>query len=257
MTPQLTRRYPGPGGMFAVSFAIHVVIFILIAKFPLLTQFHQEEAPVTYVDLLALPVASPQSGTPAPSKESVPAPPAPAAPAPKQPEMTAPAAKAKPKAPTPRTQAAKPAPTKAESQAEEAEALRKALGKAENTREAQALEEAMGRMAKGGGRTGMPGAKGTEAGSSYGSYVQSRLKDAFASVMASQSKAPELIATITVGADGRIADYRVDKSSGDPIFDDAVARAVAIVKRNPLPPPPKGRQFRGVFRFKPEGVGVR
>lgn len=242
--------------MFAVSFLLHLAIFFLIANYQLLPAFHEEESPVTYVDLMTLPVASPQSGTPAPSAASAPAQPAAPAPAPKQPEMALPQPKPKTKAPAPKTQAAKPAPTKAEKPAEEADALQKALGKAESKREAEAMTAALNRMSQG-GRTGMPGAKGTQAGSSYGSYVQSRLKDAFASVMTAQSKSPQLLATITVGSDGRIADYRVDKSSGDPIFDEAVARAVALVKKNGLPPPPGGGQYKGVFRFRPEGVGIR
>ena len=256
MTRRLKGRYPGPGGMFALSLCFHLVIFLLIARSQLLPEFHPDEQ-VTYVDMVTLPVASPQSGTPVPSPEPLPQPPAaaaPAAPAPPPPAaMALPAAKPKAKlqAPAaPKQSAEKPAP---DSQAREvSERMAKLEQLAEEKRQAEVLEKLKNK----GGRVGMPGAKGTEAGSDYASYFQSRLKDAFSQVMASQTKSPQVIATITVGPDGRIAEYRVEKNSGDPLFDDAVARAVTVAGRS-LTPPPGGEKFKRTFRFRPEGVGVR
>jgi colicin import membrane protein len=115
----------------------------------------------------------------------------------------------------------------------------------------------MAHLKKGGGSkaVGMPGAKGTQAGSDYSAYIQSRLKDAFRDVIASQTGAPQTLVRITIGTDGRITGYRVEKKSGDPVFDDAVSRAVTLAGRY-FKPPPGGVPFERVFRFKPEGVGL-
>lgn len=250
-------RYPGPGGMFALSFAVHLAIFLLIARSQLLPEFHPDETPVTYVDMVTLPVASPQSGTPAPAEESPPTPPAAAAPA----QATPPAAmnlpQSKPQAKTQnkaQERAAKetsPKPAAVDDGREFSERMAKLERLAEEKRQAEVLE----RLRSKGGRVGMPGATGTEAGSDYSSYLQSRLKDAFSQLMVAQTKSPEVIATISVASDGRIT-YRVEKNSGDPLFDDAVARAVTLAGRT-LKPPPGGGTYKRMFRFRPEGVGVR
>jgi colicin import membrane protein len=133
------------------------------------------------------------------------------------------------------------------------ERLAKIARQTEDKRQSEVLDS----LKKKRGRVGMPGAQGTEAGSDYASYVQSRFKDAFIKEVAtSQVKSPMVVATITIGPDGRITEYRVESGSGDPLFDDAVARAVTIAGSS-LHPPPGGGQFRRKFRFRPEGVGVR
>jgi colicin import membrane protein len=81
------------------------------------------------------------------------------------------------------------------------------------------------------------------------------LKDAFKDVIASQTSSPQVLVRITIGVDGRITGYRVEKKSGDPVFDESVARAVTMAGRN-FKPPPNGVPFERVFRFKPEGVGL-
>ncbi|WP_136524703.1 TonB C-terminal domain-containing protein [Geomonas ferrireducens] len=251
MINALRRNYPGPGGMFALSFICHLVVFLVIAYWHILPQFHEDETPVTYVDMVTLPVASPQSGTPAPSQQEskAPAAPAPAPPAPAAPAMALPTKPAA-KAPT--------AKAKAEQQKEAAEAkafnerMAKMERQADDRRQAAALDAL---KKKGSARTGMPGGKGTQAGSDYSSYLQSRLKDALKETMAMQAKAPQVMATITVSPDGYI-DYHVEKPSGDPLFDDAVRRAVTLAGKT-LVPPPNGAYFKRVFRFRPEGVGIK
>lgn len=253
MNRKLTRRYPGPWGMFAVSLVFHLVVFLVIANWNFLPEFHPDDTPVTYVDMVTLPVASPQSGTPAPAAEAEtaapPAPPAPPPPAPPamtqplKPTAKAPAAPAKPQQ--------KPVPQP--NPAAEASAFNERMAKLERQAEDRRQAEVLERLRKKGTQTGMPGAKGTEAGSDYSSYVQSRLKDALREVMVSQTKSPQVIATITIAPDGHISDYRVEKGSGDPLFDDAVQRAVTLAGKS-LTPPPGGAQFKRVFRFRPEGV---
>ena len=257
MKRKFTGRYPGPAGMFALSLACHLVILLVIAKWQFFPEFRQDETPVTYVDMVTLPVESPQSGTPAPAaKAAEPEPPRPVAVAPvppsaamSQPAKPAPVKPAKAKAPAPE-KAGQPAP--AADAVEFNERLARLERIAEDKRQAEVLE----RLRQGGKQTGMPGAKGNEAGSDYPSYLQSRLKDALRQVMVSQTKSPELFATITVAPDGRITEYRVEKRSGDPLFEDAVKRAVTLAGKS-LAPPPDGAHFKHGFRFRPEEVGIR
>ncbi|WP_224960001.1 cell envelope integrity protein TolA [Geomonas subterranea] len=250
MKTGFTRNYPGPGGMLALSLVCHLVVFLVIANWHFLPEFHRDETPVTYVDMVTLPVASPQSGmpaAPAPAESKAPAAPAPAPP-PAKPAMALPAKPAT-KSPPAKSQA------KTEQQQKEAEdkafneRMAKLQQKAEDRRQAAALDAL---KKKGSTRTGMPGATGTQAGSDYSSYLQSRLRDALKQVIATQTRAPQVIATITVYPDGRI-ECRVEKGSGDPFFDDAVQRAVVLAGKT-LEPPPNHSQYKRVFRFMPEGV---
>jgi colicin import membrane protein len=231
--------------MLFVSFFCHLALFFLIIWLQVFPGMHQDETPVAYVDLVTLPVASPQSGSP--MAEPAPQPPAAvAAPSP-PPPVSLPSAKPQAKAPKAKIQ--KPA---AQDTRQFDERLAKLARQNEDKRQAEVLDKLRKK-----GRTGMPGAAGTEAGVDYASYLQSRLKDAFSrEAVTSQVSSPMVIATITVGPDGRIADYHVENRSGDPLFDDAVARAVTIAG-NSLRPPPGGGQFKRRFRFRPEGVGVR
>ncbi|WP_224983517.1 energy transducer TonB [Geomonas agri] len=251
MKTAFTRNYPGPGGMMAFSLACHLVVFLIIANWHFLPEFHRDENPVTYVDMVTLPVAAPQSGmpqAPAPAEAKAPAAPPPAPPAPAKPAMALPT---KPAAKTP------PQKSQAKSEQQQKEAEDKAFNdrmaklqqKAEDRRQAAVLDALKKR---GSTRTGMPGATGNQAGSDYSSYLQSRLRDALKQVIATQTKAPQVIATITVSPDGSI-DYRVEKGSGDPFFDEAVQRAVALAGKT-LVPPPNRTQYKRVFRFMPEGV---
>jgi colicin import membrane protein len=249
---QRKGRYPGPGGMFALSLCCHLAVYLLIWWCQLLPAFHSDEEPVTYVDMVTLPVASPQAGVPtAPAPQAAPLP----APVPASP----PAAMTMPKAKLPAKAQAKPLKGAGEQSAAEDERqfsermAKLARQQAEDKRQSDVLDRL---RKKSGVKPGMPGATGTQAGSDYAAYVQSRLKDAFIrEVTASPVKSPMVIATITIERDGRI-DYRVEKNSGDPLFDDAVARAVTVAGQS-LKPPPGGVQFRQRFRFRPEGVGVR
>lgn len=255
MRTELTRRYPGPQGMFALSFVCHLVVFLVIAKWQFYPEFHPDDTPVTYVDMVTLPVASPQAGTPAPPAEQEGAPPPPAAPA--APVMVQPAKPARPAQPAAKAPAEPTVKSGPANPAAQAQEFNERLAKLERVAQEKRQAEVMERLRKKGSQqTGMPGAKGTEAGSDYPSYLQSRLKDALKEVMVSQTKSPQVIATITVSGDGRIAEYHVEKGSGDPLFDDAVHRAVTLAGKS-LVPPPGGAPFKRMFRFRPEGVGIR
>ncbi|HJV36925.1 energy transducer TonB [Geomonas sp.] len=257
MTRQLENRYPGPGGMFTLSFLLHLVIFAIILKGPFLPSSHPEEAPV-YVDMVTLPVANPQSGMPSPSTSTEAAPAAPAAPPaapkpppPKQAEMVQPAPKPKAKTPAPKakSEATKTAPSPS---ADEARAYQERMAKLQQKADEQRQAEVLNRLRNGSSRTGMPGGKGNQAGSDYTSYVRSRIQDAIDTLGApTKASAQMAMVTITIGADGRITEYHLDRKSGDPLFDDAVARGVTLAGKT-LKPPPDGRQYRHQFSFKPQ-----
>ena len=100
---------------------------------------------------------------------------------------------------------------------------------------------------------GMPGGTGNQAGSDYAAYVQSRLRDSFALTIAWQAKKPMVAVRLLIDAKGVLTSYKIEKSSGDAVFEDAVYRAVQLAKKS-FPPPPGGKEFSYGFVFKPEGV---
>ena len=263
MIQRVHHRQPGPGGMYALSLCCHLAIIALLAWWQLFPEALPEEPPVTYVDMVNLPVASPQVGVPATGGPSaaVPAvepPPPPAA-------MTLPAPKAKVKVeakPAQKAKAAAGQPASGNAQpgaAEDDRAFRTRMERIEQQAEDRRQAEVLARLRKPGGKVGskvgMPTGSGTQAGSDYAAYLKSRLTDAFGKEMAYQTKSPVVQVTITVASDGHFA-YRVERSSGDPLFDSAVARAVTLAGKS-VPPPPGGKQFKHLYYFAPEGVVVR
>lgn len=238
--------------MAGYSAIAHVIVFFILLNFQFPAHFH--EAPVYYVDVLDLPVAHPQAGTPAGAPgetKSAPAPPPPSPPAPR--EMTLPA---KPAAKLPAKQTA-PQPPKKTEEAETTREFEERIARLEREAEARHAAGAIEAMRKTGGSrgpVGIPGATGNEAGSDYASYIQSRLKDAFKTTIAFQSKTPEVMVRITISRTGRISRVRTERSTGDKVFEDAVSRAIAKAEKN-FPPPPKGEEFDLGYVFRPQGVG--
>ena len=248
--------------MFALSIVSHIGLFSVILWTMSSPQFHPAEEQITYVDMITPPVASPQPGTPAPAEEQtrkaqvapqsvrlpaklVPVPPQVAA-------MPLPVAKPKPPKLIPAQNVKVEKPIPVEDGREFEERLARLQQQSEDKRQAEVLD----RLRKGTKKiVGMPGGKGIQVGSDYSSYIQSRLKDAFREMIASQTRAPQVLVRIAIGPDGRITKYRVERNSGDPVFDEAVSRAVTFAGRS-FKPPPGGVPFERVFRFKPEGVAV-
>lgn len=241
------------GVMVGYSAIAHLIVFFLLLNF----QFppHFKEAPVYYVDVLDLPVAHPQAGTPGGAQRqaapSQPAPPAPAAPAHQEMTLPAkPASKASPKQ-------AKATPPKQTETAESAREFDERIARLEReaaARHESAALDALKKRVASRGASGMPGGTGNEAGSDYASYIQSRLRDAFKTTIASQSKTPEVVVRITINRAGRISRVRTERTTGDKVFEDAVARAIAKAEKN-FPPPPGSEEFDLGFVFRPQGVG--
>jgi colicin import membrane protein len=253
MKHALKRKEPGPGGMLVCSFIFHVAIFLVITQFNFLPGLHTDNSPVYYVDVVNLPVASPQAGLPTGGADvaspPVAEPPPPTAP----PQMKLPAAKPAPPATGKKQQ--KVSSTTATAQEFE-ERLAKLEQDADAQHQAAALEAARRRAAgTGKGPVGMPGATGKEAGSDYSSYIRSRLEDAFRQEdVFKPDRNKVVVVTLSIGRTGKIVGKRFERSSSDIMFNNAVERAINRAERD-FRPPPGGGTFEHGFVFKPQGVG--
>jgi colicin import membrane protein len=242
------------GVSFIVSAVIHLTVFLL------LTWYGSHPAPLKvvetyYVDVVNLPVAAPQSGSPSQKgKEAQQAPTSPQAPAP-------PMALPPPPKPGAKVQTAKQpkTPVKAsESAPESASEFAERMDRLERAAEAKQQEAALTRLrekvgSQGSSRPGMPGGVGKEAGSDYLAYVQSRLRDAFQKTIAHTSQNPEMSVRIFIDIDGKLARKKAERSSGDRAFEISVFRAIDAAS-DKFTPPPGHKVFEGVFVFKREGI---
>lgn len=224
-----------------LSATAHVAAFVCMVWLQQLSPDLGQLQTTYYVDVINLPVASPQAGnpTPAPSEST-----ADASSAPQAGPMTAPTA-----APPP---AAGKGPRN-EAQTFQ-ERMAKLASKAEEQRQSAALESLRQKVS--GGKPGMPGTRGTQAGSDYTAYLHSRLKDAFRETISYQSKAPFVVVRLTIDSDGRIVRTRIERSSGDKLFESAVQRAITLAEQRIVPPPGRS-SYEGSFVFKPQGVTQR
>jgi colicin import membrane protein len=250
------KKMPDLGDMMMLSIIIHLLLFFLLVRLSALQWRRAVSPPVYYVDLVNLPVAHPRAGMPAATGNNRPVP---VAPPPVKEAMKLPAKAgktAKMKVPPPKS----PPPRQgAESDREFQERLARLQQQTEERHEASALETLRQKVAaagKGASQGGSTAAAESEAGSDYASYIQSRLKDAFVSTIAFQSKAPEIMVRISIAQTGRLAGYRIERSNGDPLFEAAVARAIAKAEKS-FPPPPDGKAFEQSYLFRPQGVAKK
>ncbi len=246
---RLRKKDSGLGISIACSFLLHAALLATFSLIDLYPSINKSPEPVYYVDIVNLPVANPRSGSP--GKEAPEA--AAAAPSRQQEAMALPPKPTKPSKPVPSSKAPK-TPAKEES----SEDFQERLAKLERKVGRQSVESTMADLrkrvsAQGGSRSGMPGGKGTEAGSDYASYIQSRLRDAFKMTIAYRSRNPEVVVQVFISRYGKLSSYRVQRSSGDKVFEDAVARAIDMAAEN-FPPPPNRREFQQGFIFRPEGL---
>lgn len=251
MRRRLTKD-SGLGPALTCSLLLHAAFLAAITFIASFQTIRPNAAPVYYVDLMNLPVANPRAGSPSTRGEAA----APPAPATAREKMSAPSAVPK-KLPTPTPKQKK---TIQESSPETDREFQKRLSRLERTVEGRQTEAAIDalrkKVAQGSGRAGMPGGTGTEAGSDYGSYIQSRLRDAFARTISFRDRNPVVVLRLTIDRNGKVTGYRIDRSSGDKVFEDSVKRAVERAAEN-FPPPPGRGEFQQGFIFKPEGVGKK
>jgi colicin import membrane protein len=160
-----------------------------------------------------------------------------------------------PKAATP---AKKPASKTSTDPAGNDSTLADRMAQLQRNQEARQEEAVLDRLrakvkSAGSGRAGMPNAHGSQAGSDYTAYLQSRLKDAFRETISFSSKNPEMIVRLFIDSDGKLLRRITERSSGDKAFELAVQRAIDIAGEK-IPPPPEKKIFEGVFVFKPQGI---
>ncbi len=262
------KKEQGLGTSLACSLLLHAAFFAAAVFFDSFQTIRPNAAPVYYVDLVNLPVANPRSGSPtargedaSPEAGTVAEPPASP---PEREKMVAPVTpprkEVKPRPEPVRKKPVKPSPPETDRE------FRDRLARLEKTVEGRHAAAAIDALRKkagqgtgsghGSGRSGMPGGTGTEAGSDYGSYIQSRLRDAFAKTITSSERNPVVVVRLTIDKNGHLTGYRIERSSGDKVFEDSVKRAVDLAVPN-FPPPPSRREFQQGFIFKPQGVGKK
>ena len=248
MTQALQRKDPGFIWMLVLSTVIHMSCYFLLVKFQY-SSFHLKEGPVYYVDIVNMPVANPSAGLPSSQSK------APPSTATKE-EMVLPEKSAQKLSLTKKQTSQKI--TNAETEKQFEERLVKIKNKVAEKDFSNTMASLRNRVALGGtsGKSGIPGGKGTEAGSDYAGYIRSRLTDAFQSTIAYQTSNPEVMVRLTIDRNGRLIGLRFEKKTNDRIFENSVHRA--ILKAEPtFPPPPNGEKFEYSYRFAPEGVSKK
>ncbi len=241
--------------MVILSTICHLLFYLAAIKLNFSFLSGIKEEPVYYVDVVNLPVADPQAGSPVLAGSAT------ALPTPierqemKLPAKTPAKTTLPKKLPHPVPQAGKTTGT-AETAREFEERINRIQKETEARHQAAALESLRKKSTAGTGAgvPGMPGATGKEAGSDYANYIQSRLRDAFAATITYQSKNPEVLVRLTLNKKGRLIRYRLEKSSGDKVFEDAVILAITNAEKS-FPPPPNNKDFEHGFVFRPQGVG--
>ena len=259
---------------FVISTVIHLAIFFLLLWWGQLFPPTMAVQETYYVDVVNLPVANPRAGSPTRKGNAAEAPPPPPAPEPplRMPSPPQPKTKGRTETTgktTPAEKAVKTAkiipaalPAKTEktqkddttSDTDFAERMAK-LESAAEARQENATFDRLRKKTKtiSNGRSGMPDGNGSESGSDYTAYVQSRLKDAFYQTINYTSKNPEVAVRLYIDTDGKVASRKIEKSSGDHAFELSVLRAIEKAG-DKLVPPPNHKVFEGMFRFTPKNI---
>lgn len=245
MNRVVPRKDKGFGGALAISVALHLTLFFVLTHLDYLTIFAPKVEPVYYVDILDLPTATPGGGG-APKPVEQPA-------AQKEPEGVAPQT-----IPTKLKQQASPQPVEKKSYSAKDldDRIKNLSQELEDRRQEERIKSIRDKLASTGKGPAQKGGVGTNptGGSDYGAYIQSRLRDAFSRTIAYQSKSPEVIMRLTLDRNGRILRQRIERSTGDKMFEDAVKKAVVLAEPT-FTANPRGEQFENGFIFRPEGVG--
>lgn len=242
-----------PGWMLLISLFLHLVIIAVFSRAQLFTA-DLHEAPAYYVDLISLPTAEPEAGTPQPAPTQAPPAPSPAPPStPPTPAMTQPVR-------TPAAQPQKSSPSApAPDSNQEAREFNERLNRLEYNTEAKrqaAVLESLQKKAATKSRSGAPSGSGTTPGYDYGAYIQSRLKDALASTIVYRSKQPEAAVHLYIDRNGKLLRYVMVKPSPDKLFNDSVIRTIEKAKSG-FPVTPNGADFDKLYLFSPQEVNKK
>lgn len=254
MGSKVTRVDSGAGvsACIIASAVIHLAVFLLLVSWGRIFPAQISTQETYYVDVVSLPTANPQSGSPAPKSKDAVAEPPPPLPA-KQPMLVPQQSKSpqkivtKPVLPPPHSE-----PASAETESAFAERMEQLERARESRREEAVLERLRNKVkAAGSPKSGMPGASGTEAGSRYADYIKSRLEDALKVTSRYSTKNPEVAVRLTISAEGKLSRIRIERSSGDATFELAVRRAIDMASEK-FTAPPNRAVFENGFVFKPK-----
>jgi colicin import membrane protein len=257
MIKRARHRDPQPERMVLLSIVLHLAIVFAFNHAGVFKPLLHEAAPY-YVDIISLPAVDPAPASP----EPLPASPlvTPAAPVseplpPAKPVMALPAKASVPAAPSP---AAAPAP---DDRGQEAREFAQKMSRLEHNAEAKRQAEVIAALQKKAAEkkgAGGAAATGSDKGSDYGAYIQSRLKDVFATTMVYNSKvysskAPEAAVHIYIDSKGKLIRYVMERPSADKLFNDSVIRTIEKAKVH-FPPPPAGTAYDKLYVFSPQEV---
>jgi colicin import membrane protein len=248
MTTRQAGADTGLGVSFILSTVIHLAVFLLVLWLGRSAPENMALQETYYVDVVNLPVASPQAGSPTQKGNDTEQ---------QQPPMVPEGPMTLPAPPKAKTEA-KGKPDKGKEAAAESAAFAERMAKLERLSEAQQEEARIAQLrsqvkTQGSGRPGMPEGSGKEAGSDYTAYIQSRLKDAFRETISYSSKNPVVVVRLFIDPDGKLARRKTERSSGDRAFEISVLRAIELAGEK-FTPPPDHKVFEGVFVFKPQGI---
>jgi outer membrane biosynthesis protein TonB len=243
--------------MILLSLALHLAVILICSNTGIFRPALHEATPY-YVDIVSLPALEPAPATAESQPVSAPTPPAPAPPAspPAKPVMTLPAKTAVPvKTAVPAKTAPVAAPSQ-DAQEQEAREFAQRMNRLEYNAEARHQAEALTALQKrmaGKKGAGPPTATGSDKGSDYGAYIQSRLKDALAMNLVYRSRAPEAAVHLYIDKKGKLVRYVMERPSADKLFNDSVIRTIEKAKAN-FPPTPTAAGFDKLYVFSPQEV---
>jgi colicin import membrane protein len=250
MIPRAVQHDKTAGWSFIFSLAIHLLTIIIFNSAHLFRPVLHEATPY-YVDIVSLP-----SLDPAPAgSESTPAP----SPLPTAAQQPLPAQKPAMALPAKQTPAKPPVPSPLADQAareQEAREFAERMNRLERTSEAKHQADALASLQKKASEKKVAGGSpspGSNKGSDYGAYIQSRLKDALEGTIVFRGQKPEAAVHLYIDKTGKLLRYVMIRPSSDKLFNDSVIRAIEKAKTT-FPPVPSGAGFDKLYVFSPEEV---
>jgi colicin import membrane protein len=250
MIPRALQHDKTAGWSFILSLTIHLLTILIFNSAHLFRPVLHEAAPY-YVDIVSLP-----SLDPAPAGSESPSAPSPLPTAAQQPLPALKPAMALPVKPTPAKPAA-PSPVADQADREqEAREFTERMSRLERTSDAKHQADALASLQKKAAEKKTAGGStlpGSNKGSDYGAYIQSRLKDALESTIVFRGQKPETAVHLYIDKTGKLIRYVMTRPSSDKLFNDSVIRAIEKAKAD-FPPVPSGAGFDKLYVFSPEEV---
>jgi len=250
MIPRALQHDKTARWTFILSVSMHLLTVLVFNSAHFFRPALHEATPY-YVDIVSLPSIDPAP----PGRESLPAPsPLPTAAQPpipaQKPAMSLPAkqAPAKPAVSSPVADQS----VREQEAREFAERMNRLEHNSAAKHQAEALAALQKRAAEKKATSGSQ-APGSNKGSDYGAYIQSRLKDALGSTIVFRELRPETAVHLYIDKTGKLIRIVMVQPSSDKLFNDSVIRAIEKAKST-FPPVPSGTGFDKLYIFSPQEV---